>query len=56
MAEKALTAVFEESCIQRSRSARWTALDKALGMGVVSKNQVSCLCEETSASMLSSRG
>ena len=46
MAEKALTAVIQEAYIQGISTRSVDDLVKALGMGGVSKSQVSRLCEE----------
>jgi transposase-like protein len=49
MAEKALTAVIQEAYIQGISTRSVDDLVKALGMGGVSKSQVSRLCEEIDA-------
>ena len=46
MAEKALTAVIQEACIQGVSTRSVDDLVKAMGMSGVSKSQVSRLCEE----------
>jgi len=46
MAEKALTAVIQEACIQCISTRSVDDLVKALGMSGISKSQVSRLCEE----------
>lgn len=45
-AEKALTALIQEACIQGISMRSIDDLVKAVGMSCVSKNQVSRLCEE----------
>jgi putative transposase len=46
MAEKALTAVIQEAYIQGVSTRSVDELAKAMGMGGISKSQVSRLCEE----------
>src|SRR3979411_1596399 len=46
MAEKALTAVIQEACIQGISTRSVDDLVKAMGMSGISKSQVSRLCEE----------
>jgi transposase-like protein len=46
MAEKALTAVIQEACIQGVSTRSVDELVKAMGMSGISKSQVSRLCEE----------
>lgn len=46
MAEKALTAVVQEACIQGISTRSVDALVQAMGMSGISKSQVSRLCEE----------
>lgn len=46
MAEKALTAVIQEACIQGISTRSVSDLVKLLGMSGISKSQVSRLCEE----------
>ena len=46
MAEKALTAVIQEACVQGISTRSVDDLVKAMGMSGISKSQVSRLCEE----------
>jgi putative transposase len=46
VAEKALTAVIQEACVQGISTRSVDELVKPLGMGGISKSQVSHLCEE----------
>lgn len=46
MAEKALTAVIQEACIQGVSTRSVDALVQAMGMSGIAKSQVSRLCEE----------
>ena len=46
MAEKALTAVIQEACVQGISTRSVDELVKAMGMSGISKSQVSRLCEE----------
>ena len=49
MAEKALTAVIQEACIQGISTLSFDDLIKAMGMSGISKSQVSRLCDEIDA-------
>jgi putative transposase len=51
MAEKALTAVIQEACVQGVSTRSVDELVKAMGMGGISKSQVSRLCEEIDGKM-----
>jgi len=55
MAEKALTAVIQEAYIQGISTRSVDDLVKAMGMGGVSKSQVSRLCEEIDGKSLPPR-
>ncbi len=54
MAEKALTAVIQEACIQGVSTRSVDDLVKAMGMSGISKSQVSRLCEEIAQTSLRS--